>query len=173
MDMMLAGFVDRPGIAYQSTASMAPTPLVRTWARTLGQPWASISLALFTTLRVITARYDKRYPCAAMTGDALDGRPFAGDASEALLASALGATPDLHANDGVVPIRSQVWGRLVWAGLGDHLDVLGHYNDVTPEERAELRHHDWLTSGSAFDDGAFESLMDAIARGMLERSGAQ
>ncbi len=55
----------------------------------------------------------------------------------------------------------------MWAGLGDHLDVLGHYHDVTPEERVELRHHDWLASGSKFDDAHFAALMDAIAEGML------
>jgi hypothetical protein len=56
----------------------------------------------------------------------------------------------------------------VWTGLGDHLDVLGHYDDATPEEKLEQRHHDWLTSGSKFDDAHFDSLMDAIAAGMLK-----
>jgi hypothetical protein len=79
----------------------------------------------------------------------------------------LGTSPDLHANDGIVPIRSQIWGRLAWAGLGDHLDVLGHYDDKTPEKEVALRHHDWLTSGSAFDDAAFNALIDAVAKGML------
>jgi len=55
----------------------------------------------------------------------------------------------------------------VWSGFGDHLDVLGHYRAATPERQIELRHHDWLTSGSQFNDASFESLMDAIATGML------
>ncbi len=168
MDMMLAGFEDRPGVVYQSTAAMSPMPSPGKWVGTLGHPWASISLALFTALHAITAGHDRRYPCAAMPVDRLDDRPWAGDESEAMLVRALGSSPDLHANDGVVPIRSQIWGKLVWAGLGDHLDVLGHYHDETPETEVALRHHDWLTSGSAFDDAHFDALMDAIAKGMLE-----
>jgi hypothetical protein len=66
-------------------------------------------------------------------------------------------------------IRSQLWGTLVWAGLGDHLDVLGHHRDdrdpsTVPPER---RHRDWLTSGSDFSHAAFAELMDAIVTGML------
>jgi triacylglycerol lipase len=167
MDMMLAGFEDRPRVTYQSTASMSPAPSPRNWAGTLGHPWSSISLALFTALHAITARHDRLYPCAAMTPDGADPRPWGGEKTEAVLMGAFGTSPDLHANDGVVPIRSQLWGTVVWAGFGDHLDVLGHYHDKTPEKDIALQHHDWLTSGSAFDDASFEALMDAVASGML------
>jgi hypothetical protein len=85
-----------------------------------------------------------------------------------MLARALGFSPDFCANDGVVPIRSQLWGNLVWAGLGDHLDVLGHYRDDRQEKSVKLRHHDWLTSGSSFDSTNFDALMDAVAKGMLK-----
>jgi hypothetical protein len=85
-----------------------------------------------------------------------------------MLIQGLGKSPDLEDNDGCVPIRSQLWGIVVWAGLGDHLDVLGHYRDDTPEQNRDLRHHDWLTSGSKFTDASFESLMDAIVTGMIE-----
>ncbi|MGZ6143361.1 MAG: esterase/lipase family protein, partial [Myxococcales bacterium] len=47
MDLMIAGFADRPGVSYQSTASMAPTPSPGKWIRTVGHPWQAISLALF------------------------------------------------------------------------------------------------------------------------------
>jgi hypothetical protein len=72
----------------------------------------------------------------------------------------------------VVPIRSQIWGELVWAGLADHLDVLGHFRDLrepseTGVESGAPPHVDWLSSGSTFDHGRFEALMDAIAAGML------
>jgi hypothetical protein len=56
----------------------------------------------------------------------------------------------------------------VWAGAGDHLDVLGHYRDDRKDVPAELRHHDWLTSGSTFTHVQFAALIDAIATGMLE-----
>jgi hypothetical protein len=159
MDLMVAGFEDRPGVTYQSTVAMSPTPSPKTWFGMIGHPWHSLSLSLFTALHTITARYDEQYPCAASESSS--------SATELMLANALGNTPDLHANDGCVPIRSQIWGELVWAGLGDHLDVLGHYRDETPEKRIEHRHHDWLTSGSRFDDASFDGLMDAIVKGML------
>ena len=175
MDLMVAGFEDRPGVAYRSTVSASPMPGPRKWLRTLGHPWMAVSLSLFTALHAITSNYDRRYPCAATDlahqGLRSEGAkaPPLDERTEAMLRDALGATPDLHANDGCVPVRSQIWGTLAWAGLGDHLDVLGHYQDATPESRTELRHHDWLTSGSRFDDARFDSLMDAIADGMLDR----
>jgi hypothetical protein len=165
MDLVVAGFADRPGVVYQSTASMAPRPRPRRWIATVGHPWRTVSLSLFFALHHITAAYDPRYPCGAMQ----DTAPWAGPDNEALLARVFGASPALDANDGVVPIRSQLWGTVVWAGLGDHLDVLGHYRDERAGEDAppELRHRDWLTSGSEFSDAEFAALIDAIARGML------
>jgi pimeloyl-ACP methyl ester carboxylesterase len=159
MDLTAAGFEDRPGVVYQSTASMAPVPSPGKWVRTLGHPLRAASLALFTALHMITAHSDKRYPC---TPERKDKR------TETMLARTLGRAPDLSDNDGIVPIRSQLWGNLVWAGLGDHLDVLGHYRDDRPEKRVSLRHHDWLTSGSSFDSANFNALMDAVAKGMLK-----
>ncbi len=168
MDLVVASFEDRPGVVYQSTASMAPSPKPRRWIETVGHPWRTVSLSLFFALHRITASIDERYPCAAMR----DTAPWSGDANEAFLVRAMtgltGAVP-LEANDGVVPIRSQLWGTLIWAGLGDHLDVLGHYRDdrdsasVAPERR----HRDWLTSGSDFSHANFTALLDAVATGML------
>jgi hypothetical protein len=168
MDLVVAGFADRPGVVYQSTASMAPSPQPRRWLDTLGHPWRTVSLALFFGLHRVTAAFDERYPCAMMRGPA----PWAGDATEAMLARAFATSPPLEANDGVVPIRSQLWGTLLWAGLGDHLDVLGHFNDDRdPDDVApELRHRDWLTSGSRFGRAELASLMDAIAGGLLNAS---
>ncbi len=171
MDLMVAGFEDRPGVRYQSTVSMSPAPVARAWMRAVGHPFHAASLALFTALHGITALHDPVYPCAREPKTSGDRGAADLAATEAMLTTALGASPDLHANDGCVPIRSQLWGTLVWAGLGDHLDVLGHYRDDAPDERVELRHHDWLTSGSRFDDASFEALMDAVAAGMMDSSG--
>jgi len=165
MDLVVAGFDDRPGVTYQSTASMAPRPKPGRWLETFGHPWRAVSLALFFALHHITAAHNARYPCAAMR----DTKPWSSDVNEALLTRVFSAPPELTASDGVVPIRSQLWGTLVWAGPGDHLDVLGHYHDdqdpstVPPEHR----HRDWLTSGSGFGHAAFAELMDAIVTGML------
>jgi pimeloyl-ACP methyl ester carboxylesterase len=166
MDLVVAGFEDRPNVVYQSTASMAPSPKPRRWIETVGHPSRTVSLSLFFGLHRITAVHDERYPCAAMR----DAAPWAGEANEAFLARVLSVPPALDANDGIVPIRSQLWGTLVWAGLGDHLDVLGHYRDDRDPKSLppEHRHRDWLTSGSNFGNAEFAALMDSIANGMLD-----
>jgi hypothetical protein len=165
MDLVVAGFEDRPGVVYQSTASMAPAPKPQRFLQTVGHPWQAVSLSLFFALHHVTASYGLRYPCAAMR----DTAPWSGPLNEALLAKVFSCSPPLDANDGVVPIRSQLWGTLVWVGFGDHLDVLGHYRDRRDPHAvpAELRHRDWLTSSSNFSESEFSALLDAIAGGML------
>ena len=165
MDLFIAGVEDRPGVAYRSTASMAPPPSARTILPELLHPWSAMSGTVFATIYAITSRYDRRYPCAA---------PVAAG-SEAMLAHAFGRSPGERSSDGVVPTRSQIWGQLVWAGYGDHLDVLGHFRDDRPssevkesaeEIAGEPPHVDWLYSGSAFGRAEFEALMDAVAQGL-------
>jgi triacylglycerol lipase len=162
MDLFIVGVEDRPGVLYQSTASMAPPPSAWTFLHALRGPWSALSSAIFTILYGISSRYDRRYPCAA---------PDAGQENEQTLSRALGVDPGHPANDGVVPIRSQIWGKLVWAGYGDHLDVLGHFaggtRGVPPPGKREPAHIDWLASGSAFDRERFGSLVAAIADGLL------
>ena len=182
MDLFQAGIEDRPDVYYQCTAAMAPPPSAGGVAKSLSSAWGAISGAIFTALYGITSRYDERYPC---------GESHLPKEVEAKLERAFGKVPGARANDGVVPILSQIWGELVWTGYGDHLDVLGHFpgpsitktlwqrfglGKVEPESEnvdplADVRHVDWLRSGSDFDGPAFENLMDAIAKGMLSRSG--
>jgi triacylglycerol lipase len=172
MDLFQAGVGDRPGVLYQSTASMAPPPSPRTFAGVLQRPWTVLSSAIFTMLYGITGRLDERYPCAA---------PSAGEQAEALLERAFMRVPGARANDGVVPLRSQIWGKLIWAGYADHLDVLGHFRDDRPRQkrgslpavtpvaaRAAETHVDWLASGSTFNRAQFGGLADAIAQGLKE-----
>ena len=156
MDLFQAGVEDREGVHYQSTASMAPPPSPAKWLSAVRHPWVGVSSALFTTMHAITANYDECYPCALR-----DAAP----AAEAMLAEKFPRTPGVRTNDGAVPLRSQIWGELVWAGLGDHLDVLGHFGG----ERGTA-HVDWLSSGSHFDARQFDSLMDAIASGIVAQA---
>ena len=87
-----------------------------------------------------------------------------------MLARAFGRPPGARANDGVVPLRSQLHGKLVWAGLADHLDVLGHFDGggIGPERKGEPGHVDWLCSGSNFDRERFVVMTRAIADGMRQ-----
>lgn len=118
MDLFQAGVEDRNGVAYQCTCAQAPPPTPGTLARSLSGPWKALSSTIFTTMYGITARYDERYPCAA---------PEAGDDADQAFRRAFGKAPGARANDGVVPVLSQVWGHVAWAGFADHLDVLGHF----------------------------------------------
>lgn len=165
MDLFQSGVEDRSDVLYQCTVAAAPPPSARRLARAMLSPWRAISSTLFTTLYGITSRIDANYPCAA---------PDADDTMRALFAQ----LPTRGANDGVVPTRSQVWGKVIWSGAADHLDVLGHY--ASPEapssgpfwkriftKKPEAVHVDWLASGAGFDDATFDALMDAIAKGML------
>jgi hypothetical protein len=154
-------------VLYQSTVSMAPPPSVKATLRssTVG-PWGATSAAIFATLYALTSQLDERYPCAL---------PYAGDTSEALLARAYGRAPGARANDGVVPLRSQLWGKLAWAGHADHLDVLGHFRDARRKARVKqghTQHTDWLASGAGFDRTQFGMLADAIAKGVLQAARA-
>jgi len=169
MDLFQAGVEDRAGVRYQSSVSMSPAPSLRKLIGQVPHPWTAASMAIFMTLHGITGRADPRYPCAAVRPAWRSGEPepWAGEEVEALLRATFGEQVTVRANDGVVPLRSQLWGKVVWAGLADHLDVLGHFRDDGVAPASGPPHRDWLTSGSSFDRRHFDALMDAIAEGML------
>jgi hypothetical protein len=122
---------------------------VRDWLGALRSPWAMVSSVLFHLLYRVTAVGDERYPCAPPGGGA------------EILRAMLGEVPPASANDGVVPLTSQLWGEAVWVGKGDHLDVVGHFPGPGG-------HNDWLASGARFGLARFETLVDRVFDGMLE-----
>jgi hypothetical protein len=159
MDLFIAGVEDHPGLLYQSVVAMAPAPSTGGFLRSLGSPWSALSNALFAILYRITADYDRSYPCAA---------PDASAENEHALLRAFGRIPELRESDGVVPSRSQIWGRIAWAGYADHLDVLGHYDGGRASGDRDERHVDWLCSRSHFDDAQFAAMLDAVTAGLLQ-----
>jgi hypothetical protein len=154
MDLFQAGIENRAGVRYQCTASMAPPPSALGYVRSLTGAWSVASATIFAALWRIAARVDERYPCSAAVDENVEQR----------FLHAFGMMPDLRANDGVVPVRSQIWGELVWAGYGDHLDVLGHFKD----DAKGSEHRDWLCSGAEFSRQKFEDATRGIADGMLQ-----
>lgn len=62
--------------------------------------------------------------------------------------------------DAIVPTASQRRGRILFEARGDHLDVLGHFDD--PDQQPP--HIDWLITGSGFDRPQFEALWTEVAR---------
>ncbi len=149
MDLFQAGVEDRPGIRYQSVATYAPQNAVTDWLSALRSPWAAMSAAIFTALYNLTARIDPRYPCAPADGSA-----------QAKLKAMLGDVIDPGANDGIVPVTSQIWGDLIWVGKADHLDIVGHFPGPGG-------HTDWLASGARFQRVRFDVVMDRIVGGMI------
>jgi hypothetical protein len=90
--------------------------------------------------------------------------------------AAFGEAPGVQVNDGVVPLRSQVHGRLVWTGYADHLDVLGHFDGGHDAKKAGdpaagPAHVDWLRSGAGFDEVRFREMTRAIGDGMRQATG--
>jgi hypothetical protein len=152
MDLFQAGVEDDPSIFYQCSISYAPAPGVAYFARSLLSPWENLSTPIFATLHRITSLDNSNYPCA----------PLQGSADEILLGK-FGHVPSATANDGVVPVRSQIWGNVAWAGLGDHLDVVGHFGGG----KKDRLHVDWLSSGSRYDLQRFDAMLDAIVGGMI------
>lgn len=62
--------------------------------------------------------------------------------------------------DGIVPTASQRRGNVLFEAKGDHLDVIGHFED--PDHQPP--HTDWITTGSEFDRAQFEALWASVAR---------
>jgi triacylglycerol lipase len=151
MDLFAMSVEDQTDLVCQSTASFAPSPGVRHWARSLASPWTSPSATIFTTLYQLTSRMDRMYPCEPPSKE-----------WDRVLIHELGQVPAPGANDGIVPFRSQLWGKLIWAGQGDHLDVVGHFAGTGSDG-----HVDWMSSGARFNPQRFGALMDAVASGIL------
>jgi hypothetical protein len=153
MDLFVAGIEDAPDILYRCILSYAPARTGRQWARAALSPWNHISAPLFAAIHRLTSRASEVYPCA----------PSDSNAALQAISAALGHEPPPGACDGVVPLLSQVWGPIAWAGLGDHLDVVGHFRDPS----ATPPHVDWMNSGSGFDRARFDSMLDALVSPML------
>ncbi len=62
--------------------------------------------------------------------------------------------------DGMVPIASQRHGTVIHEARGDHLDVVGHFDDADHDPP----HTDWIHTGSSFDRPQFEALWGAVTR---------
>jgi triacylglycerol lipase len=147
LDLFNATTEDRPGVRYGCVITRARPPGIRSvLAAGLG-PYAQATHAMYVGLyRVASGTRVEREPPLSMV--------------QALpLRLAYGRIPDARANDGMVPTRSQVWGKVVRAVWADHLDVIGHFGLPTHVPP----HFDWLSSGTGFTLGQFEETWRAVA----------
>jgi hypothetical protein len=139
--------VDRPGVRYGCVVTCVPRPGLRSmWATGL-QPFRQSTHALFAGFHRITARMP------------FDLHPTLTAPQRTQLERVYGKVPTARDNDGMVPTLSQVWGDIVHATWGDHLDALGHF--YLPEHVPP--HYDWLNSGAAFMRTAYERMWNDVA----------
>lgn len=146
MDLFNATVRDRPGVRHGSVVTRSRPPGLGTTLAAGIDPGAQAIHAIYGAIHRVSATT----PRAAT--------PRADVAQRRALRSAYGAVPTARANDGIVPTRSQVWGRVIGAVRGDHLDVIGHFNDPSTEPP----HFDWLTTGSGFDRARFEAVWERV-----------
>jgi hypothetical protein len=152
MDIFNAAAEDAPNVRYGSVVTSSPPPVPVRLATRIRSPYAALTAAIYATLYQVTSRENKCYPCPAPIGENLS-----------VLEAGIGREVTGSACDGIVPTLSMVWGRLLWAGRGDHLDIVGHFQD----DEDPATHIDWLWSGSSFTRRRFQDAMSAVARFIL------
>jgi hypothetical protein len=151
-ELFNAAVENRDGARYGCVATAAPGPGPRRFLGAILSPMRALQLALYTTLYGVASYSRELYPYAAPTPQ-----------QASALAHAFGRHVDPSDADGVVPTLSMLWGELIWCGPGDHLDVVGHFQD----DRQPPAHVDWLHSGAHFRRREFAAMVDAICAFML------
>lgn len=148
IDVFNAATGDRPGVRYGSVISYARRPGLVSGVKVGLDPYGQATHALFAGLYSLASRMPT------------DSVPSIDDRQLEVLFTVYGIVPTPAASDGVVPTLSQIWGEIVHATRGDHLDVLGHFGDP----RHDPPHYDWLSSGSGFHRPDFDALWTDVAR---------
>lgn len=146
MEVFNASVLPRPGVRYGAVVAEATRPSL----------CSTIAVGLDPAAQITHAVYGVLYQLVAATPRHLSPR-LAPEVTR-VLRHAYGATPSPAANDGIVPTRSQAWGRVLHAAVADHLDVLGHFRDASHDPP----HVDWLVTGSGFNRARFEALWSDV-----------
>ncbi len=142
---------DRPGVRYGSVVTQSRQP---SWRARLGaglDPYAQVTHTVYSFLYGRT----QRMPLTAV--------PPCNQEQTTRLVEEYGAMPGPRACDGIVPTRSQVYGRVLAAVRADHLDAIGHFDQ--PAHRPP--HVDWLISGSGFRRLQFERMWHEVMEFVL------
>jgi hypothetical protein len=135
---------DREGVRYGSIVTGSPIPsLLRRVSLRLLLPPDSLIYGIFSFLHVLSAPLSPTLKIPERTA-----------AQNQLLQDVFGKKFEAW-SDGIVPSRSQVWGQLFHAVTGDHMDVMGHFDQ--PEQYIS-----WLKSGSKFGESHFHALWERV-----------
>jgi len=154
-----------PELRYGSVVARAPGASFRRFLRSIRDLYPQIVYPIYALLHALIARGENAFVPAPVPAQ-----------RERLLA-AYGALPEPSDNDGMVPTNSQVWGELIFAASGDHLDLVGQYGF----EDASGFAGDWLPSYAGFGREDFDEvwnrvadfLVDAVKTSRTESVGAE
>lgn len=156
LDLFNATSADPNRIRYGSVVTRARSPKL---GAALGYGVNPYALSMYTV-------YSGLWWVASRSNPQLLASP---DAAQALrMTQSYGALPASGDNDGVVPTLSQVWGPVIHAARGDHLDVVGHYGQ---SRQVDGVYADWLPTASGFDDAAFEAVWSDVADFIVGQGG--
>ena len=153
-DLLNACTLDPP-LAYGSVVTCAAPPRFRVLLRFVVNLYAQFMYPLYWLLHRLSCEKDDalRQQLTAVQLAALD--------------AGLGRIAGARDSDGVVPVLSQVWGRVLHVARGDHLDVVGQYGARGDEDGVEGSGKnwggDWIPSASGFDAAAFQALWSDVA----------
>jgi hypothetical protein len=155
MDLFNASTHVPAGVRHGCVVTQARPPGVRSTMAAGLDPTAQASHAVYQALYRLASQSAGPGP-AALTA-----------AQAHALARAYGEVPGPAANDGLVPTLSQVWGEVIHAVRGDHLDVVGHFDDPAHDPP----HFDWLATGTGFARADFEAVWTDVARYVCASAG--
>lgn len=136
---------NRAGVRYGSVVMRAPTPGWQTTKAVGLNPYHQATHLVYRAVQWLSVLGFEN--------------PLLAEEHDEAMEVAFGARPTTDDSDGIVPTLSHPWGEVLWMGQGDHLDIVGHFNDPA----CEPPHVDWLKSGSAFDRIHFDALWAAVA----------
>ncbi len=154
MDLLNTSIKKAEHVRYACIVAAAPAPRTLRALRRVRTPYTALTSMLYAIMHRVTARKHARYGYATPSPEA----------ARAII-DGIGRELTDKDNDGVVPTLSMLWGDVLWAGEGDHLDVIGHFRD----DHVLGEHVDWLTSGSCFSRSKLHAVLDALADFQLGR----
>jgi triacylglycerol lipase len=145
-DLLNACTLDPP-LSYGSVVTCAAPPRLRTLLRSLWNLYSQIMYPLYWLLHRLSRE----------SGDQL--RASLSSEQLAQLDAGLGRPATGSDSDGLVPVLSQAWGRVLHVARADHLDVVGQYGALGEKNWTG----DWLPSSSGFDAEAFAAVWQSVA----------
>lgn len=155
MHLFNAAVIDRPGVQYKCMVTASPPQFSHRLHDLLAPGRVTMAL-LYALLYKLTSREHMHYPYPSPAAEA-----------EGKIQNRLPFPLGSETNDGIVPTLSQVYGELVDAVIGDHLDVVGQFAYAGGDPLS-----DWLPSGAQFDEQRFGHVWDVIADTIAQNSNA-